>query len=55
VAEALHGLPPVKMHCSNLAATAIKKAINDYKKKQGMPYEEIKEQEHEEDKSTKKD
>ena len=55
VAEALHGLPPVKMHCSNLAATAIKKAINDYKKKQGMPYEEIKEHEHEEDKSTKKD
>ena len=30
VAEALDGLPPVKMHCSNLAADALKEAINDY-------------------------
>lgn len=30
VAEALGGLPPVKMHCSNLAADALKKAIEDY-------------------------
>ncbi len=31
VAEALDGLPPVKMHCSNLAADALQKAIDDYK------------------------
>ncbi|WP_408954810.1 Fe-S cluster assembly scaffold protein NifU [Natroniella sp. ANB-PHB2] len=30
VAEALDGLPPAKMHCSNLAADALHKAINDY-------------------------
>ncbi|GAQ25372.1 iron-sulfur cluster assembly scaffold protein [Tepidanaerobacter syntrophicus] len=35
VAEALGGLPPVKMHCSNLAADALKEAINDYKKSRG--------------------
>ncbi|HEX2923472.1 MAG TPA: Fe-S cluster assembly scaffold protein NifU [Chloroflexota bacterium] len=34
VAEALGGLPPVKMHCSNLAADALHKAIDDYKSKQ---------------------
>ncbi|HHY82282.1 MAG TPA: Fe-S cluster assembly scaffold protein NifU [Clostridiales bacterium] len=33
VAEALGGLPPVKMHCSVLAEHAIKAAIEDYKKK----------------------
>ena len=33
VAEALGGLPPVKMHCSNLAADAMHKAIQDYMKK----------------------
>jgi len=31
VAEALDGLPPIKMHCSNLAADALHKAIEDYK------------------------
>jgi nitrogen fixation NifU-like protein len=31
VADELGGLPSVKMHCSNLAANAIKKAITDYK------------------------
>jgi len=35
VAEALEGLPPVKMHCSNLAADALHKAIEDYLSKQG--------------------
>ncbi|MDN5327186.1 MAG: nitrogen fixation protein NifU [Moorella sp. (in: firmicutes)] len=30
VAEALDGLPPQKMHCSNLAADALHKAIEDY-------------------------
>jgi nitrogen fixation protein NifU and related proteins len=29
-------LPPVKIHCSVLAEDAIKAAINDYKKKQGI-------------------
>lgn len=33
VAEALGGLPPVKMHCSNLAADAVRAAIEDYQKK----------------------
>ena len=33
VAEALDGLPPVKMHCSMLAEQAIHAAIDDYKKK----------------------
>ena len=36
VAEALDGLPPVKMHCSNLAEEAIKSAIDDYKRKNGL-------------------
>jgi len=36
VAEALDGLPPVKMHCSNLAEEAIKAAIDDYKRKNGL-------------------
>jgi len=35
VAEALDGLPPVKMHCSNLAQQAVKAAIEDYKKRNG--------------------
>ncbi|MDD4401308.1 MAG: Fe-S cluster assembly scaffold protein NifU [Desulfitobacteriaceae bacterium] len=30
VAEALGGLPPLKMHCSNLAADALHAAIKDY-------------------------
>lgn len=29
-------LPPVKIHCSVLAEDAIKSAINDYRKKNGM-------------------
>jgi nitrogen fixation NifU-like protein len=33
VAEALDGLPPIKMHCSNLAADALHKAIEDYRNK----------------------
>lgn len=33
VAEALGGLPPIKMHCSNLAADALHAAIEDYKRK----------------------
>ena len=33
IAKELEGLPPVKMHCSVLAANALKKAIKNYKKK----------------------
>lgn len=34
VADALEGLPPVKMHCSNLSADGLKAAIEDYYKRQ---------------------
>jgi len=34
VADALEWLPPIKMHCSNLAADALHAAIQDYYKKQ---------------------
>ena len=41
VAEALEGLPPIKMHCSVLAEEGIHKAINDYLIKHGLkPWEE---------------
>lgn len=35
VAESLGGLPPIKMHCSNLAADGLHAAIEDYLKKKG--------------------
>ena len=35
VADALDGLPLVKMHCSNLAEEAIRSAIEDYKRHRG--------------------
>jgi len=35
VADELDGLPPIKMHCSNLAADALHEAIKDYYKKRG--------------------
>jgi nitrogen fixation NifU-like protein len=34
VANELGGLPPQKMHCSNLGADALKQAIEDYRSKQ---------------------
>lgn len=39
VAEALEGLPPIKMHCSNLAADALHAAIEDYYKRKGIKIE----------------
>jgi len=36
VAEALDGLPPVKMHCSVLAEQGIKAAIQDYYERRGI-------------------
>jgi nitrogen fixation NifU-like protein len=33
VATSLDGLPPIKMHCSNLASDGLKAAIEDYLKK----------------------
>lgn len=35
IAEALDGLPPVKVHCSVLAADALKTALADYYRRQG--------------------
>ncbi|MDI6855688.1 MAG: Fe-S cluster assembly scaffold protein NifU [Candidatus Thermoplasmatota archaeon] len=35
IADALEGLPPIKMHCSNLAAEGLKVAIKDYLAKKG--------------------
>jgi nitrogen fixation NifU-like protein len=41
VAEALEGLPPIKMHCSVLAEEGIHMAINDYRIKHGLkPWDE---------------
>ena len=39
VIEALDGLPPVKVHCSVLAEEAVKTAINDYYKRNGIDKE----------------
>lgn len=36
VAEALGGLPPIKMHCSLLAEQAVKSALKEYYEKHGL-------------------
>ena len=36
IADSLQGLPIAKMHCSNLAADGLHKAIEDYRKRQGQ-------------------
>ena len=41
VMEALDGLPPVKVHCSVLAEQAIKAALSDYYRRQGIEPEPI--------------
>ncbi len=35
VSDALEGLPPIKQHCSNLAADGLHKAIENYRKSHG--------------------
>jgi len=45
VADELDGLPPIKMHCSNLAADAIHEAIKNYRKGRGELVEEEEERE----------
>jgi len=53
VAEALEGLPPIKMHCSVLAEEGIHKAINDYRKNQGLePWAEKNPHSHEPEEGT---
>lgn len=41
VAEALDGLPPVKMHCSVLAEQAVKAALIDYAQKNNIHIPEL--------------
>jgi nitrogen fixation NifU-like protein len=48
VANALEGLPPIKMHCSNLAADALHAAIEDYYKRKGVKIEPLKKESVEE-------
>ncbi len=55
VAEALDGLPPIKMHCSVLAEEAIHAAINDYRKRKGLPVIEGKEYDHDHGHATEVD
>ena len=56
VAQNLGGLPKKKMHCSNLGADALHRAIDDYKnKKYGTPLPEYEEHDHDEEHETEVD
>ena len=48
VADELDGLPPIKMHCSNLAADALHEAIKSYRKRRGEEVPDDKEKVKEE-------
>lgn len=52
IANELSGLPPVKMHCSNLAAEALHEAIYDYLKRNGLSIPKELEEEHKKIKKT---
>jgi len=55
VAQELGGLPRNKMHCSNLGASALHKAIKDYADKKGIKIEGLQveeDEEHEDDEKT---
>ncbi len=41
IAESLEGLPPIKLHCSNLAADGLHKAIEEYLSKTGRTIEDL--------------
>lgn len=47
VAQELGGLPPVKMHCSALAADALNEAIHNYLSEHGMPIPDALRRRHE--------
>jgi nitrogen fixation NifU-like protein len=49
VAEQLEGLPKNKLHCSNLGAQALNKAIRDYAKKKNIKIQGLEEKGEEED------
>ncbi len=49
VAEALDGLPPIKMHCSVLAEQAIKSALLDYSQKNNIQIEGLEDMDFDDD------